>query len=93
MNPSQHFLLSFAASIFVATLMALGVFMAQDYLNQYKLPSPIIMLVVFILGQLGMRWLFRHFVPVKCPRGCGHTGYAFPGRSDRFLCHSCGQDF
>jgi hypothetical protein len=93
MTPSQHFLLSFAVSLFVATLMALGVYMAQDYLNQLKVPAPVVMLVAFIIGHLGMRWVFSHFVPVKCPYGCGSHAYAIPGRTDRFRCHSCGQDF
>lgn len=93
MNPSQHFLFSFAASIFIATLMAVGVYLGQDYLNRVNIPAYIVMLVVFILGHLGVRWLFSNYVPVRCPRGCGTKGYALPGRADRFRCHSCGQDF
>ena len=93
MNPSQHFLFSFASSILVATLMAVGVYMAQDYLNQINVPAYIVMLGAFIVGHFATRWLFGNFVPVKCPRGCGAKGYALPGRADRFRCHSCGQDF
>lgn len=93
MNPSQHFLFSFASSIFVATLLAVGVYLGQDYLNQVKVPAYIVMLAVFIIGHLTVRWLFSSFVAVKCPRGCGKKAYAIPGRADRFRCHSCGQDF
>lgn len=93
MSPSQHFLIGFASSILVATLLAMGVYLAQDYLAQVKVPAYIVMLAVFILGHLVVRWIFSSFVPVKCPRGCGNKGYALQGRADRFRCESCGQDF
>ena len=93
MNPSQHFLFSFALSIIIATLLAMGVYLAQDYLNRVKIPAYVVMLGVFIVGHFGVRWIFCNFVPVKCPRGCGNKGYALPGRADRFRCYTCGQDF
>ena len=93
MNPGQHFLFSFASSILVATLLAMGVYLAQDYLTRAHIPAYIVMLAVFIVGHLTVRWFFSTFVAVKCPRGCGKKGYALSGRSDRFRCHSCGQDF
>lgn len=93
MNPSQHFLISFASSILVATLAAGGVYLAQDHLNKYSIPPYIVMLVVFIVFHLLVRWIFSNFVPVRCPRGCGKKAHPIPGRADRFRCHSCGQDF
>jgi hypothetical protein len=93
MNSSQHFLLSFVASIFVATLGAAGVLMIQDWLAEWSIPAYIVALVVFILLHFAVRWYFSNFVRVACPRGCGVKGLPIRGRADRFRCESCGQDF
>jgi hypothetical protein len=93
MTSSQHFILSFASSIFVAALGATGVLMAQDWLSELGIPAYIVALALFIVLHFAVRWFFSNFVRVSCPYGCGKYGLPIRGRSDRFRCHSCGQDF
>ncbi|MBL9143274.1 MAG: hypothetical protein JNM99_06275 [Verrucomicrobiaceae bacterium] len=93
MNSSQHFLLSFATSIFVALAGSVGVILAQDWLIERDLPPYILALVAFIILHFTVRWYFSNFVRVKCPYGCGQKALPIRGRSDRFRCESCGQDF
>ena len=93
MNSSQHFLLSFIVSIFVAVAGAVGVILIQDWLIERGFPPYIMALVVFIILHFAVRGFFANFVHVKCPYGCGKKGLPIKGRSDRFRCESCGQDF
>ena len=92
MKPSQHFLLSFATSIFTGIAAALVVFFMQDWLQEHDLTPTIIMLLAFIVGHSVMRWFFRNYVRVDCMFGCGKKAYALKGRSDRFRCEQCGKD-
>lgn len=94
MTSSQHFFLSFASSIFVAALGSAGVLLAQDWLSEMGFPpASIVALAVFIILHLTVRWVFSSFVRVTCPYGCGRHGLPIRGRTDRFRCHFCGQDF
>ena len=92
MKPSQHFLLSFATSIFVGVAAALVILFMQDWLSANDLHPFILMLIAFILGHSVTRWYFRSFVRVECIFGCGKKAYALRGRSDRFRCEQCGND-
>jgi hypothetical protein len=92
MTPSQHFLLSFATSIFTGIALAVGVMFCQDWISERGIYPPIAMLVAFLIGNMGMRWYFRTFVRVNCLFGCGKKAYALKGRSDRFRCEQCGND-
>jgi predicted tellurium resistance membrane protein TerC len=92
MTSSQHFLLSFAASIFGATILVVAVFLAQDWLNEHDIPSYLLGLVVFIGGHFVIRWCFQNFVPIACPHCSQKRCFPMQGRSDRFRCEVCGAD-
>jgi hypothetical protein len=93
MTGSQHFITSFAASIFVGTVCGASVFFAQHSLQSVPVSPMIQAVAAFALGHFITRALFKAWVPIKCPYGCGNKAHPIPGRHDRFRCHSCGQDF
>lgn len=93
MTGSQHFITSFITSILVGTLGAVAVFMWQDSFAAVNVSPFLAAPVVFALGHMFSRWVFKHWVSVTCPYGCGNKAYPLPGRHDRFRCESCGQDF
>ena len=93
MKGSQHFITSFAASIFVGTLLAVAVFVWQESVARLGVNPMLMVPVGFAIGQFVTRWIFKSWVPITCPYGCGNKAHPIPGRHDRFRCHSCGQDF
>ena len=92
MTPPQHFLVSFAASLLGATILAVGVLLGRDWFDAHGFPSSLLALALFILGHLAIRSCFRHCVPVTCSRCQNKSCFAIPGRSDRFRCEVCGAD-
>lgn len=92
MTGPQHFFVSFSASILGATVLAVGVLLMRDWLDEHGLPSNLLALGVFVIGHLGIRWYFQHCVPIRCPHCRQKRCYAMPGRADRFRCEVCGAD-
>jgi hypothetical protein len=93
MPPSAHFLLGFASSILAAVAAAVVVLVNSEWLKLHGISPPVAMLVAFLAAHFIARGLFRAFVKVTCPAGCGTSGYPIRGRSDRFRCDKCGLDF
>ena len=93
MSTSQHFLLSYAASIFMGVVTATVALMGRDWLEGRGLPVPVVVIGSFILAYLIMRSLFRNLIAVKCPCCNASRAYPFKARGDRFRCENCGADF
>ncbi len=92
MTAPQHFFVSFTASLLGATLLAVGVLVAQKWLTEHGVPSSLLALGLFITAHLLIRWYFQNFVPIRCKHCQQKNCYAIPGRSDRFRCEVCGAD-
>ena len=93
MSTTQHFLLSYTTAILGATLLSVLVFFTQDWLQARQLPAPLFTVGSFVVGFLLFHWLFRTYVPVRCPLCLRKTGYCLKHRTDRYRCCSCGADF